>query len=115
ALNVRRTNERRKCHEGAVRPRLGLQASESPNGRFGYPSTTGRCGRRRPASDKLAYATQPHLTTARGIPITQVAAIAKLTAVEGKGEELTAAIAHLVVQVQDGEPGTLVYAAAQDT
>ena len=47
--------------------------------------------------------------------MTQVAVIAKLTAAEGKSEELTGAIADLVTQVQDGEPGTLVYAAAQDT
>jgi quinol monooxygenase YgiN len=47
--------------------------------------------------------------------MTQVAVIAKLTAVDGKGEELTAVIAELVTQVQDGEPGTLVYAAGQDT
>ena len=45
----------------------------------------------------------------------QVAAIAKLTAVEGKSEELAAAIADLVARVAEGEPGTLVYAAAQDT
>jgi len=47
--------------------------------------------------------------------MTQVAAIAKLTAVEGKAEDLTAAIEDLVTRVRDGEPGTLVYAAAQDT
>ena len=46
--------------------------------------------------------------------MTKVAAIAKLTAVDGKSEELAAAIADLVTGVQDGEPGTLVYAAAQD-
>jgi quinol monooxygenase YgiN len=45
----------------------------------------------------------------------QVAVVAKLTAVDGKAEELTAVIADLVAQVQDDEPGTLVYAAAQDT
>ena len=44
----------------------------------------------------------------------QVAAIAKLTAAEGKGEELKAVIADLVAAVDTGEPGTLVYAAAQD-
>ena len=44
----------------------------------------------------------------------QVAAIAKLTAVEGKADDLKAAIAILVAQVQEGEPGTLVYTAAQD-
>jgi quinol monooxygenase YgiN len=46
--------------------------------------------------------------------MTQVAVIAKLTAVEGKSEELAAAIGDLVTQVQDAEPSTLVYAAAQD-
>jgi quinol monooxygenase YgiN len=44
----------------------------------------------------------------------QVAAIAKLTAVEGKGGELASVIADLVEAVRQGEPGTLVYAAAQD-
>ena len=44
-----------------------------------------------------------------------VAAIAKLTAVEGKGEELSAVIADLVAQVRDDEPSTLVYAAARDS
>jgi quinol monooxygenase YgiN len=47
--------------------------------------------------------------------MTQVAVVAKLTAAEGKAEDLTAAIADLVTQVQEGEPGTLVYAAAQDS
>ena len=47
--------------------------------------------------------------------MTQVAAIAKLTAVDGKGEDLKAAIADLVAQVRDSEPDTLVYAAGQDT
>jgi len=47
--------------------------------------------------------------------MTQVAVIAKLTAVDGKSEDLTAVIADLVTQVQEGEPGTRVYAAAQDT
>src|SRR4051794_36854537 len=47
--------------------------------------------------------------------MTQVAVIAKLTAVEGKSEDVAAAIAELVTQVRDAEPGTLVYAAAQDT
>jgi quinol monooxygenase YgiN len=46
--------------------------------------------------------------------MTQVAAIAKLTAVEGKSEELAAAIADLVAQVRDTEPDTLVYAAGRD-
>src|SRR4051794_9077397 len=44
----------------------------------------------------------------------QVAAIAKLTAADGKGEELKAVIADLVAAVRDGEPGTLVYSAGQD-
>jgi quinol monooxygenase YgiN len=47
--------------------------------------------------------------------MTQVAVIAKLTAVEGKSENMAAVIAELVTQVRDAEPGTLVYAAAQDT
>ena len=47
--------------------------------------------------------------------MTQVAAIAKLTAVEGKAEDLKAAIADLATGVQVGEPGTLVYAATQDS
>jgi quinol monooxygenase YgiN len=47
--------------------------------------------------------------------MTQVAVVAKLTAVDGKSEQLTAAIADLVTQVRAAEPGTLVYAAAQDT
>ena|SRR5690349_19636501 len=47
--------------------------------------------------------------------MTQVAVVAKLTAAEGKGDELAAAIADLVADVKDGEPGTLVYAAARDT
>ena len=47
--------------------------------------------------------------------MSQVAVIAKLTALAGKSEDLTAAITELVTQVRDGEPGTLVYAAAQDT
>jgi len=44
----------------------------------------------------------------------QVAVVAKLTAAEGKTEELKAVIADLVSAVRDGEPDTLVYAAAQD-
>jgi quinol monooxygenase YgiN len=44
----------------------------------------------------------------------QVAVVAKLTAAEGKAEDLKAVIADLVTAVRDGEPGTLVYAAAQD-
>ena len=47
--------------------------------------------------------------------MTQVAAIAKLTAVEGKADDLRAAIDELVANVTGDEPGTLVYAAAQDT
>ena len=46
--------------------------------------------------------------------MTQVAVVAKLTAIEGKSEDLTAVIADLVTQVRDTEPGTLVYAAGQD-
>ena len=45
----------------------------------------------------------------------QMAAVAKLTAAEGKGDELAAVIADLVAAVRDGEPDTLVYAAARDT
>ena len=44
----------------------------------------------------------------------QMAAVAKLTAAEGKGDELAAVIADLVAAVRDGEPDTLVYAAARD-
>ena len=44
----------------------------------------------------------------------QVAVVAKLTAADGKGEELKAVIADLVKAVRDGEPDTLVYAAGQD-
>jgi quinol monooxygenase YgiN len=44
-----------------------------------------------------------------------VAVVAKLTAAEGKHEQLATVITDLVTQVQDDEPGTLVYAAAQDT
>ena len=44
----------------------------------------------------------------------QVAAVAKLTAAEGKGDELKAVISELVESVRAGEPGTLIYAAAQD-
>jgi quinol monooxygenase YgiN len=47
--------------------------------------------------------------------MTQVAVVAKLTAVDGKSEDLAAVIADLVAQVQADEPGTLVYAAAQDS
>jgi quinol monooxygenase YgiN len=41
--------------------------------------------------------------------------VARLVAAPGKSDELRAAIADLVAAVRDGEPGTLVYAAAQDT
>jgi quinol monooxygenase YgiN len=47
--------------------------------------------------------------------MTQVAVVAKLTAVEGKAEELTAVIADLVSTVGETEPSTAVYAAAQDS
>ena len=47
--------------------------------------------------------------------MTRVAAVAKLTAAPGKSDELKTAIADLVAAVRDGEPGTLVYAAAQET
>lgn len=46
--------------------------------------------------------------------MSQVAVVAKLTAAEGKDADLTAVIADLVSHVQSDEPGTLVYAAAQD-
>ena len=42
------------------------------------------------------------------------AVVAKLTAADGKADELKAVIADLVKAVDSGEPGTLVYAAAQD-
>ena len=45
----------------------------------------------------------------------QVAAVAKLTAAEGKGDELKAVITDLVESVRSGEPGTLIYAAAQNS
>ncbi|HET7310146.1 MAG TPA: antibiotic biosynthesis monooxygenase [Mycobacteriales bacterium] len=44
----------------------------------------------------------------------QVAVVAKLTAVDGKADELKAVIDELVKAVDAGEPDTLVYAAAQD-
>jgi quinol monooxygenase YgiN len=47
--------------------------------------------------------------------MSQTGAVAKLTAVDGKAEDLKAVIADLVAAVRDGEAGTLVYAAAQDT
>jgi quinol monooxygenase YgiN len=43
------------------------------------------------------------------------AVVAKLTAAEGKADELKAVITDLVAAVESGEPGTLVYAAAQDS
>ncbi|HET6818738.1 MAG TPA: antibiotic biosynthesis monooxygenase [Mycobacteriales bacterium] len=46
--------------------------------------------------------------------MTQVAVVAKLTAVEGKADELRAVITELVTAVDQTEPETLVYAAAQD-
>ena len=45
----------------------------------------------------------------------QVAVVAKLTAAEGKADELKAVIMDLISAVGDGEPDTLVYAAGQDT
>lgn len=47
--------------------------------------------------------------------MTHAAVVAKLTAVEGKSDELAAAIVDLVTEVREAEPDTLVYAAAQDT
>ena len=44
----------------------------------------------------------------------QVAIVAKLTAADGMADELKAVIADLVAAVDTNEPGTLVYAAAQD-
>jgi quinol monooxygenase YgiN len=44
----------------------------------------------------------------------QVAIVAKLTAVEGKADELKAVIADLVAAVDKTEPDTVIYAAAQD-
>jgi quinol monooxygenase YgiN len=44
----------------------------------------------------------------------RVAVVAKLTAAEGKADELKAVIADLVTAVDATEPDTLVYAAAQD-
>jgi quinol monooxygenase YgiN len=46
--------------------------------------------------------------------MSQVAVIAKLTAAEGKADELKAVIADLVAAVDRDEPGTLIYAAGQD-
>jgi quinol monooxygenase YgiN len=43
----------------------------------------------------------------------RTAAVAKLTAVDGKADDLKAVIADLVSAVGNSEPGTLVYAAAQ--
>ena len=45
----------------------------------------------------------------------QVAVVAKLTAQQGKGEELKVVIADLVGAVERNEPDTAVYAAAQDS
>jgi quinol monooxygenase YgiN len=47
--------------------------------------------------------------------MTQVAAVARLTAAEGKAEELKAVITDLVDAVRSSEAGTLIYAAAQDS
>lgn len=44
-----------------------------------------------------------------------VAAVAKLTAAPGKGDELEAVIVDLVRAVADAEPGTLIYTAARDS
>src|SRR5436309_7053368 len=44
----------------------------------------------------------------------QVAIVAKLTAAEGRRDELKAVIGDLVQAVGSSEPDTLVYAAAQD-
>ena len=44
----------------------------------------------------------------------QVAIVAKLTAADGKADELKAVIAELVGAVADTEPDTVIYAAAQD-
>lgn len=44
----------------------------------------------------------------------KVAAVAVLTAVEGKAEELKAVLTELVAAVGEGEPGTVVYALHQD-
>jgi quinol monooxygenase YgiN len=44
----------------------------------------------------------------------QVAIVAKLTAAEGKADELRAVIADLVAAVDSTEPDTVIYAAAQD-
>jgi quinol monooxygenase YgiN len=46
--------------------------------------------------------------------MTQVAVVAKLTAAEGKADELRSVIADLVKSVDETEPDTLLYAAAQD-
>jgi quinol monooxygenase YgiN len=45
----------------------------------------------------------------------QVSVVARLTAADGKADELKAVVADLVAAVHAGEPGTLVYAAAQDS
>jgi quinol monooxygenase YgiN len=46
--------------------------------------------------------------------MTRVAIVAKLTAATGRRDELKSVVADLVAGVADTEPGTLVYAAAQD-
>lgn len=45
---------------------------------------------------------------------TKVAAIAQLTAVDGKRDELIAALSDMVKAVGDTEPGTLIYAMHTD-
>jgi quinol monooxygenase YgiN len=44
-----------------------------------------------------------------------IAVIAKLTAAEGKGDELASVIAEMVGEVGRSEPGTQVYAAHRDS
>ena len=47
--------------------------------------------------------------------MSQTSVVARLTAADGKADELKAVITDLVAAVRNGEPGTLVYAAAQDS
>jgi quinol monooxygenase YgiN len=54
------------------------------------------------------------ISSSEEIRMAQVAVVAKLTAAQGKADELKAVIAELVAAVGSNEPGTLVYAAAQD-
>jgi quinol monooxygenase YgiN len=44
----------------------------------------------------------------------EVSVVAKLTAAQGKADELRGVVADLVASVREAEPETLVYAAAQD-